>query len=300
MRTATWTNIGTDVSGITTVDDVLRESGLNYEVEKRPIYVTDNSGTQIQIPNKVATVKKDTGEYIGVVSPNYTVYQNSDAFDFIDSIENVKFVKAGETASGMVYIIGKLPDVTVLGDTFTPHVIFQTSHNGVFNIKATICPLRIVCQNQFAMSFGSVRNTVNIRHSSQIVGRMTAAKRLIQDTAQYMNGFTDTAEELALLKLGSNQTFYNIVDAFFESTKEITERQQRALDSKKSQIIQCYNADDNSDFKGTVWGAVNAFTDFVTHEQKKQTKTMNESQFMNVTFDTAALTKFLTIAKSYV
>lgn len=295
-RTATWTNIGTDVNGCVSVDEILRQSKLNYTVEKRPIFLGTGENA-FEIPKKMATVKAETGEYIGVVSDSYQIYQNEDAFNFIDDIDGIQFVKAGETARGMVYIIGKLPDTTVLGDTFTPHVIFQTSHNGIFNIKATICPLRIVCQNQFAMSFKNMHNTVKVRHSSQITGRIQQAQKLIRETAIYMNGFSDTAEELATLKLGSKNTIYQIIDAFFETTKEVSEREQRKIDEKKSKIIQCYNADDNTDFRGTVWGAVNAFTDFLTHEEKKQTKTIKDSQFMSVTFDTAPIGQFVEIAR---
>lgn len=294
-RTATWEFVGKNVKSCGTVEEVIKTSGLDYEVEKQPIFLDGG----FQIPNKVATVKKETGEYIGVVSPSYTIYQNKDALSFVDNIPNLEFVKAGETKGGMVYIIGKLPSTTVLNDEFTPFVIFQTSHNGMYNLRMTICPLRIVCQNQFAWSFKQMSNTISIRHSSQIESRVRQAQILMNDTAQYMHGFTNTAEELALLKLGSADTIYKIIDAFFDSTKEITERQRKAIEDKKSAIIRCYGADDNANFRGTAWGAVNAFTDFNTHAERKQTANATESKFMNVTFDTAALTKFIECVRAY-
>lgn len=287
MRETSWRHIGTDISGSTTIPQILTAAGLDYEVRKEPIFL----GSGIQIPKKMATVKS-TGQPIGVVSDSYEIYQNAQAFDFVGDIPGIQFEKAGETHTGMVYLIGKLPELTVLGDTFTPYVIFQTSHNGRYNVRATICPLRIVCQNQMAYSFKQMRNTIDIRHSRQLPTKVAQAQALLRDTATYMAGFTNTAEELALLKIGSNDNFYAILDKFFDSTRELTERQARAMEEQREFFIRCYNADDNANFRGTAWGVVNAFSDFETHREGKKTKTAADSRFMSVTFD-PQITKLL-------
>jgi phage/plasmid-like protein (TIGR03299 family) len=294
-RTATWTNIGTNVETCKNVSEILTKSGLDYEVEKRPIFLENG----FEIPNRVATVQKDNDRFIGIVSPTYEIYQNKEAFDFIDSIDDVEFVKAGETKGGMIYIIGKLPSTTILNDTFTPYVIFQTSHNGIYNVRATICPLRIVCQNQFAMSFRGMDNTVNIRHSRQLTGKVTQAQRLLAETATYMKGFKNTAEELAALKVGSTRNVMKIIDAFFTTVKEkqLTELQNKRLEEKKEAFKRCYNADDNAAFKGTAWGMINAFTDFETHKEQKKTQFIEEPKFMTVTFDTKSMNKFIECVK---
>lgn len=289
MRTATWSNIGTDIRNTTNLKEILTAAKLDYTVSKQPIYL----GSGFEIPNKVATVK-DNGDFIGVVSPNYEIYQNEDAFDFVDQVPEIQFEKAGETHGGLVYIIGKLPDVTVLNDTFTPYVIFQTSHNGLFNLKATITPLRIVCQNQFAMSFKSMSNTVKIRHSRMLSHKIQQAQALISKTAVYMNEFHNTAEELAALRIGEFDA-RKVIDRFFGVTKEMTERQINSVNRKKEEFVRCYNADDNIDFKGTAWGMVNALTDFNTHQERKKTLNMFETSFMNVTFDTNSIPKLVEI-----
>lgn len=294
-RTATWTSIGTDVTEQTSVSEILKAASLDYTVGKEPIYLNGD----ILVPNKQATVKLETREPIGVVSSNYEVYQNTDAFSFLEEIPNIRFVRAGETYNGMVYIIGELPDLKVLDDKFTPYVIFQTSHNGEFSLRATICPLRIVCQNQFAMSFREMHNNISIRHSSNLNSNIVVAQQLLKDTATYMQGFTNTAEELALLKI--NAADHNrIIDAFFDSTKAITDRQQTMLLDKKNEFETCYLSNDNSNFVGTAWGLVNAFTDYETHRERRQTARSAETTFATVTFDPTALTRLLSIIRDTV
>ena len=294
-REATWTRVGTDVSQQTSVEEILKQAHLDYTVIKEPVYLHDG----ILVPSRIATVKKETREPIGLVSDRYEVYQNADAFKFLEEIPDIEFVRAGETYNGMVYIIGKLPSLTILNDTFTPYVIFQTSHNGWFSLRATICPLRIVCQNQFAMSFKNMENTISIRHSSRIDSCIAEAQQLLKDTALYMQGFTNTAEELALLHITDTDR-NKIIDAFFESTKAITDRQKEALDEKKTRLNLCYKDADNANFTGTAWGLVNAFTDYETHRERKQTERSAETTFSQVTFDSGAMSRLLSIIRSTV
>lgn len=294
-RTATWARVGTDVSTETSVDDILKKANLDYTVIKEPVYLHDG----ILVPSRIATLKAETREPIGLVSDRYEVYQNQDAFRFLEEIPDIEFVRAGETYNGMVYIIGKLPSLTILNDTFTPYVIFQTSHNGWFSLRATICPLRIVCQNQFAMSFRNMENTISIRHSARIDSSIAEAQQLLKDTALYMQGFTNTAEELALLKITDTDR-NKICDAFFESAKAITDRQKIALDEKKTRFNLCYQDDDNSNFRGTAWGLVNALTDYETHRERKQTDRSLETTFTQVTFDPAVMSRMLSIIKNTV
>ena len=294
-RQATWARIGTDVSREVSVDEILKKANLDYTVIKEPVYLHDG----ILVPSRIATIKQETREPIGLVSDRYEIYQNADAFKFLEEIPDIQFVRAGETYNGMVYIIGKLPSLKVLDDEFTPYVIFQTSHTGWFSLRATICPLRIVCQNQFAMSFKNMANPISIHHSKRIEGRILEAQQLLKDTALYMQGFTNTAEELALLKITDTDR-NKICDAFFESTKAITERQQEALNEKKYRLNLCYNDDDNSNFRGTAWGLVNALTDYETHKERRESDHSIDSTFISVTFDPAVMSRMLNIIKNTV
>ena len=294
-RTTTWSGVGTDVSEKTSVDAILQKAGLDYTVTKEPVYLRDG----ILVPSRIATIKSETREPIGLVSDRYEIYQNADAFKFLEEIPDIQFVRAGETYNGMVYIIGKLPTLKVLDDEFTPYVIFQTSHNGWFSLRATICPLRIVCQNQFAMSFKNMTNTISIQHSKRLEGRIMEAQQLLKDTAIYMQGFTNTAEELALLKITDTDRS-KICDAFFESAKAITERQKSSFEEKKSRFNLCYNDDDNGNFRGTAWGLVNALTDYETHKERKQTPHSADTAFMQVTFDPSVMSRMLSIIRNTV
>ena len=119
MRTATWENIGTSVRGEKKIEDVLTAAGLNYTVEKRPVYRYErNPRKLVRISNRFTCERREDGHsYDEIVSGKYTIVQNREAFDFVNYMsDEVEFLKAGETANGLVYIIGRLPDVNICGD----------------------------------------------------------------------------------------------------------------------------------------------------------------------------------------
>ena len=297
MRTTTWNNIGTDVQS-TNIQDVLKEANLDYEVITQPVY-TKVGDTDILVPNRLATVNKQTNEVFGVVSDRYRVCQNSDAFDFVNNVEGVQFVKAGQTHTGMVYVIGKLPDVTVLGDTFTPYLIFQNGHNGFYTVKTTICPLRIVCQNQFNYAFRESPNTISIQHSSQYTARIAEAEKLIKETAHYMTSFGNTAEELAMLKIGDDARVQDIINAFFTMAEDATNRQITTTEEQRTALFNAYKAEDNTNFTGTAWGLVNGFSDYLTHKEPRNTKNKDEGKFMTVTFDPKFFMSFVNHVRQF-
>lgn len=141
-RTTTWNRIGTDITSATSSSEALNMAGLNYEVEKVPVFLENG----FKVPGYFATKVVNSDRTLGIVGSDYTVVQNNEAFDFINSVipEGLEFVKAGETKKG-IYLITKLPSHYILGDEVTPYLILQNSHNGKCSIRSAICPLRIVC-----------------------------------------------------------------------------------------------------------------------------------------------------------
>ena len=301
MRTSTFANIGTDVSRETNLEGVLGASGLDYNVITEPIfYNADPNGTsQLVVPNRVLTMREDTRTPIGVVSDTYKVCQNRDAFDFIDAIhDDIQFVKAGETGSHLVYIIAKLNRVKVLGDEITPYVIFQNSHTGLGSIKATITPLRIVCQNQFNLSFNKSPNTVRIIHSNSMESRLDQAREMLGDVAHYMTTFDEQANTLATMHVQDKDAVAAFYRVFKYDPAKMSERQKVTFDDKLMQFLTAYKADDNQNFVGTAWGILNGAADYLTHNTHPRAP--QDNKFVDVSINSTLLNQFysaLTMAR---
>lgn len=296
-REATWNKVGTDIREANSVKEALQISGLDYEVVKAPIYLSNGH----RIKDQFATKKKGTDEVFGIVGKDYTIVQNEEAFSFVDGIisEGLTFVKAGET-SYMNYIIASLPEQYILDDKFKPYIIFQNSHAGATTLKAAICPLRIICQNQFTMAFRNSENKISIRHSSSIHEKMDEAQHILQFNAEYMDSFNKMANKMAANKIGDEKAL-EIIDKYFLVDDNASTRKVNSNEEKKTILLNAYNAEDNQNFRGTQWGLINAFSDYITHlDPARKTNKSNISKFVNVTFNNGLMNNFINMVQEYV
>lgn len=295
MRTNTFTNLGTNTIGATTVDEALRIGGLDYEVHKKPIFLAD--GTIID--GNQATVRNTDNHVYGIVSDKYNVVQNRDAFGFIDYMkDDIKFEKIGETSGGMIYLIASLEPIKILGDEFKPHLIFRNSHNGRFQLQTTICPLRIVCQNQFNIAFRESPNTITIRHSSKAEVRLKEAFHVLKGTADYMKELNIKAEKWATTRV-SDIEIQKVINELFPIQDDMKDYHIERMENARTQFMQSYRVNDNGNFRNSMWGMINAYSDYITHRKPtRKTATAEENKFIAVTFDPSLMMNFIQLVNS--
>ena len=290
MRESTWSAIGKDVQECKNMEQVLKASGLDYTVEKRPVFMQSfglTGGSFSAIRNRFATVRTSDDHAYDVVSDKYEIIQNRDAFDFVNYMgDELTFAKAGETMNGMVYIIGKLPEVDILGDKFTPHVLFRNGFGGKTKITAAICPLRIVCQNQFNFAFRNAENTITIRHVANAESKLVEARETLRLCADYMTELNKMAEHFAGMKITDRQ-MERVVKYLFPIPEDtvINPMKRKSLEDNRAAFNNAHKADDNANFRGTAWGLVNAYTDMITHKEPAGKRDDRfEGKFVNTTF----------------
>lgn len=283
MRTTTWaTNtLGTEATSNSYID-LLTEADLNYKATEAPIFAEYN-GKKVEVLDKKAVIREDTQELLGVVSNRYKVCQNVDALRFVEYIKDIKLLKAGAVGqnNSTIYMIGQLPEVTVLGDTITPHLIFQNSYDGLSGIKATICMLRVICQNQFISTFADSPAVISIRHQGDLNGNLIAAHETMNNLYEYVKTYDQFANNMVAQKVDS-RTFNKILEGYFRIPEDATDRMKSNILDCREYFTQCYNVDDNQNFKGTKYGLINAFSDYITHKDPmKKSTNWEKSRFMN-------------------
>ena len=274
LRKATWENIGTGVGTYNNnLEEILKAAHLDYKVESRPVTIEGVNG----VSDRFHAVVRDSDNHVyNVAKKSYTICQNQDAFSIVNELkDDVHIVRAGETESGMIYMIGELPEMTVLEDKFKPHLVIQNSHTADFALKTAIVPLRVVCQNQFSIAFKEAKNTQTIRHTSQINSAILEANIALKSAYDYLNVFENKAHELSMKKVDVN----SLVDKLFEIPPEATSRTADRMEQNRAEFLTMYNNSDNSNFRGTAWGVLNAATDYETH--KPNTRSNEENRFIS-------------------
>lgn len=293
-RTPYWHKVGTSIQGLTSVDDILREAGLDYTVEKMPLFYENKVANNLmqEISQMYATVRTDTGKPLGIVGKGYEVVQNREAFDFIEDClgEGITFTKAGTYNRGeRVFIIGEAPTVKVMGDDVHPTILFKNSHDGSGSVQGMFTPMRLVCENGLMIPIEGHENGIvrfSISHTKNVRDRLNIVEELIMRNNQYIEALQKRAEELANTKFSKEQ-FDAMALELAVGNVETTESGlvlTRGQEAVIADLNAAYEEADVANFKGTAWGAILAASDYDTHKINSRNTGNNEYEFERVAY----------------
>lgn len=191
VKEKAWHGLGQIVDQYPTSKEALTFAGLDYEVVKEPIFTTsyNSDGQAMDVTKRVkthfATLRKDTGDVLGVVGKDYEIVQNIDAFTFFDSIvggDGIQYETAGALGNGeRIFITAKLPDYIKVGkeDLIEQYLFLTTSHDGYGSITAAFTPVRVVCRNTLNAALKNKSNCIKIRHTANVKDRLEQAHKLM-------------------------------------------------------------------------------------------------------------------------
>lgn len=310
-----WHGLGQIVENYPTSAEAIKFAGLDYTVEKRPLFTYDNenfAGSQqeddntgdiiipeIKVPNFYATVRTDNQAVLGVVGREYEVVQNVDAFTFFDSIigcDSIFYETAGALGQGeRIFITAKLPSYIKVGsdDLIEQYLFLTTNHNGMGSITAAFTPIRIVCNNTLNAAMRNHSNSVKIRHTTNVKDRLTQAHKvmgLANKLSVQMEGIfnqwakvriTDPeVKKLIQLALVPNkEVLQNInADKVDELSTAFTNIVDRVYDYAMSDSTQ-----QTDTTRGTLFGAYNAVSGYFQNVRSYKTEELKLNSIMNGT-----------------
>lgn len=271
-REVPWMKMGKLVDGVTTAAEAAKLGGLDFAVESRPVFWSDESGATHPVPERQVLVRSDTNEFLSVMSANYPVLQFTEAFDFMDGI-NPNFVAAGVLKGGRQgFMVVEGPEMNVLNgdDPHKLYIVLRTSHDGSRAIEVSVMPLRNMCMNMMSLnSFGAnVDFRWAVRHTSSMQQKLNDAHQAMQKLDAYAADYEHTATQLAAM---------DVNDVFAENilTTVLPDRPRR--DTHIASIIDKWHTADTVGFTNTGWGLLNAVSE---HFDWGRTNGTPESRFL--------------------
>jgi hypothetical protein len=90
----------------------------------------------------------------------------------------------------------------------------------------------------------------------------------------------------------------DIIEGFFQKAKLAanTERQKNTVETQIATLKAAYDSDDNQNLKGTMFGLVNAYADYLTHYYKSQRYA--DGKFLSATFDNNCMQNFIAYSRA--
>jgi phage/plasmid-like protein (TIGR03299 family) len=262
-----WHGLGVRVPADLHPTQMLQKAGLDWTVRKVPAYA-DVAGQRVAV-GRSALVRDSDDSTLDVVSDDWNVLQNAEAFEFFhDFVANgdMEMHTAGSLRDGqLVWALAKVNDGFELfkGDQVDSYLLFSNPHKYGWSIDVRFTPIRVVCNNTLTLSLNtSSKNFVKVSHRRQFDGDMVketlgiAKEKLAtyREMAQFLGGKRYTAPKLV-------EYFKNVfpVTGGPEKKKEMSISASKALDVIHTQPGATFA-------EGSYWQAFNAVTYMVDHK----------------------------------
>jgi len=171
--------------------EALTLAGLDWTVTQRPICLSGSPDEPLA--GHVANLRSDTGALLGIVSSDYTVVDNHEAFAFLANLigSELRFETAGSLWGGrQVFVCAELPEhIEVGGDQVRRFVLVTTAHTGTGAVRATVTPIRVVCNNTLRAALDRARSVYRVAHLGDPTGQLHEARRVLGMTVDYYEQF---------------------------------------------------------------------------------------------------------------
>lgn len=290
VKEKAWHGLGQIVADYPTSAEAIRYAGLDYNVEKRPLFTggaaigldnvdTDLAFPDIEVPNYFATVRTDNNAVLGVVGKDYEVVQNADAFQFFDAIvgggDGIKYETAGALGKGeRIFITAKLPEYIKVGkeDLIEQYLFLTTSHDGFGSITAAFTPVRVVCQNTLNAAMKNHSAGIKIRHTASANDRLKQAHTLMGISHKVADELEELFNYWSKVRISDKQV-KKLIQVAMAPNKEVLQNLEFGLLDKLSTTYT--NIVDNAyayamsnptqqteTTAGTLFGAYNAVTGY--------------------------------------
>jgi phage/plasmid-like protein (TIGR03299 family) len=258
------------------VQDALKLAGLQYDVQKVPVFLEDGS----LVPNTYATQKSDDGTVLGVVGKNYGIVQNTEAFDFVEALlsEGAEIETAGYFKDfSKTFITAKADTTQILGDNVDSYLLFTNSFDGSGSVRCMFTPVRVFCSNVLVRAFKQASNKISIRHSTNVMDRLTIAQETFAYNQLYIDALKKESESLALQTVTREQYRQTLIPAVLqEMNLDINDTsKQRNKDRPfeiQHQLLEVYDQDDLQNYNNTAYKAMQAIADFESHYEPARNK----------------------------
>lgn len=267
-----WHGLGQAADGLMTAEEVVRLSGLDYEVSKVPNLIRWG-GDIVEAPS-FSTVRVDTGAILGTVGSDYTVVQNTQAFAFFDTIVQrgeAIYETGGVLGNGEIaFLSAKLDGVIKVGkDVVENYVLLIMSHDGSSSIRAMYTPVRVVCNNTLNAALQRHKDYHAVRHTLRAEMRLAEAAATMGLVHRLTPQLEEVFNMMAKAKVtdGMARTHLQNMVLNREQLAKVARGEEHSTRAKNIiDAVERYYYEgvgqQADEARGTVWGLYNAVTGY--------------------------------------
>lgn len=266
--------LGTDLTGVTTVEDALTRADMDWGLTIRNAdhltLMDENGVTSTSIPDMRMVMRTDNGVTLGVVGSRYETIDNREVFSLAEHFlaQGARFTEGGVLDHGRrVFMRMALPEGTVSlaggKDLVKFGVKIVADHSGSGNVTAGLEGIRLVCTNGMTARIKNLPHVFKVRHTASAQQRMAEADTILSGASQYVAGFAAVAQEM-LDRPFTRAQYERYIDGVFPHPGGEEGRAVTMWENRREELLNLYRlAGTNEEGRGTAWAAYNAVTEYL-------------------------------------
>ena len=263
----------------------------------------------VQIPDKQAITRSDTGHVMGIFSPGYLMH----AYDewLLNTVAKILYNDLSISSAGLLkngaiaWVEVSVPKTihTPEGFDFRPNLLATTSFDGSIatTFKRTITA--VVCDNTRAAALGEQGGDYKVKHSRYSHARLAQARAALLVVHQLADDFTTEIRHLTRMDVTTRQ-WDTFLDLLIPSTDQkghpLTGRAKTTAQDKKETIDHLYKHDPRAEpWTGTALGVLQAVNTYDHHHSHIRGTTRAERNMLRTVkgdFDAADRSALLTLS----
>lgn len=257
-----WHGLGNVIEGLATAEDALKLAGLDWTVRLEQVMTASGP-----YKDRFATVRETDNKHLGLVSNEYHVYQNAEAFKFLNNLTDTDnsdavFSTAGSLFGGSrTFMTLKIGDRFMVGDNDAHdlYLMATNSHDGNQSFTVSVTPIRAVCNNTVTLGLAAAKTKWAMKHKKSLEGQVQNARELLEMSFRYEDAFQKAVDDLMAIEITKDK-FYGIVDKIVPAPAHTT-----IVD----EIMNVWEHEETVNMgggEGNAWGAFNAITYYTDHK----------------------------------
>ena len=256
----------------TRVNEILVNNGLDFSIEKAPLFALNSQGVQVPSPY-FGLINSKTNEVINTVKEGYTVSQNADVVELVlrgsESFGELSVQKGGSLFGGRkVFIQLAIEGDGIVGnDRIKRYVTVLDSNDGSTSLSIGIGDLTMSCSNQFAKFYKL--GEAKFRHSASLVEKLKTIPQLIElalgESLKQIQLYNQLANHSVSKDLTDQIVKYVLgFDRQFTAMDVLAEKSSRSINT----MDKLYNHIEReiADKGRNLWGLHSGITSYTTHE----------------------------------
>lgn len=274
-----WHGLGTELQEPATAAEAITAAGLDYKVDLASLKTVDGT----PVVQRKAVVRGDSKQVLGVVGNSYIPIQNSEAFEFLDTVVadgGLRHHTAGALGKGeRIWLLAKLPGylrVNSSDDITEKFLLLSNSHNGSSALRVFFTPIRVVCANTLAVAHrGGEKQGVSILHKGDLGAKVREAQKVLGLAYRFYDDVQLKVDRLARHFPTSAQ----LKDFFEAPYADPTFADKSRAENTRQQLFTLFESGKGQDLyeiRHSSWAAVNAVTEYVDHHRPTRARTIEE------------------------